>query len=127
MMRLKLLGRSGLRVSELALGTMTFGEDWGWGASRETSRAIFDAYTAAGGNFIDTSINYTNGTAEKFVGEFIASQRDYYVVATKYTLNTQRDNIMAAVLDAVRAHVTLGEVSDVFREEFGEHRDPAFL
>ncbi len=95
MMRLKLLGRSGLRVSELALGTMTFGEDWGWGASKETSRAIFDAYTAAGGNFIDTSINYTNGTAEKFVGEFIASQRDYYVVATKYTLNTRREDVNA--------------------------------
>jgi len=95
MMRLKLLGRSGLRVSELALGTMTFGEDWGWGASKETSRAIFDAYTAAGGNFIDTSINYTNGTAEKFVGEFIASQRDYFVVATKYTLNTRREDVNA--------------------------------
>ena len=92
MMRLKLLGHSGLRVSELALGTMTFGEDWGWGASKETSRKIFDAYTAAGGNFIDTSINYTNGTAEKFVGEFIAGHRDEYVVASKYTLNTQRSN-----------------------------------
>lgn len=91
-MRLKLLGRSGLRVAELALGTMTFGEDWGWGASKETSRKIFDAYTAAGGNFIDTSNNYTNGTAETFVGEFIASQRDYYVVATKYSLNTRRDD-----------------------------------
>jgi len=85
-MRYKLLGRSGLRVSELALGTMTFGEDWGWGASKETSRKIFDAFVNAGGNFIDTSSNYTNGTAEKFVGEFVASQHDYFVVATKYTL-----------------------------------------
>ena len=74
-MRYLLLGRSGLRVSEICLGTMTFGEDWGWGASREASRAMFDAFAAAGGNFIDTSSNYTNGTAERFVGEFIAADR----------------------------------------------------
>ena len=86
MMQLRLLGKSGLRVSELALGTMTFGEDWGWGAGQETARQIFERYTAAGGNFIDTSNNYTNGTSETFVGEFIHAQRDRYVVATKYTL-----------------------------------------
>ena len=85
-MRYTTLGRSGLRVSELSLGTMTFGEDWGWGASRDDSRAMFDAYAAAGGNFIDTSSNYTNGTAERFVGEFVAAERDYWVIATKYTL-----------------------------------------
>jgi aryl-alcohol dehydrogenase-like predicted oxidoreductase len=67
-MRYKLLGKSGLRVSELALGTMTFGEDWGRGASKEESRKQFDLFVEAGGNFIDTSINYTNGTAETFVG-----------------------------------------------------------
>jgi aryl-alcohol dehydrogenase-like predicted oxidoreductase len=71
---------------------MTFGEDWGWGASRLDSRAIFDAYTAAGGNFIDTACNYTNGTSEKFVGEFIASDRDHFVVATKFTLNERKDD-----------------------------------
>ena len=91
-MRLKLLGRSGLRVSELCLGTMTFGEDWGWGASRDVSRQIFDAYVAAGGNFIDTSCNYTEGTAEKFVGEFTNADRDYFVIATKYSLNSRRDD-----------------------------------
>ena len=109
-MRYKLLGRSGLRVSELALGTMTFGEDWGWGASKDESRKIFDAFSEAGGNFIDTSVNYTNGTSERYVGEFIASQRDYYVVATKYTLRdrqaqrsdpnaggNQRKNMMRAI------------------------------
>jgi aryl-alcohol dehydrogenase-like predicted oxidoreductase len=94
-MRYKLLGKSGLRVAELALGTMTFGEDWGWGASKEVSGKIFEAYAAAGGNFIDTACNYTEGTSEKFVGEFIQADRDYFVVATKYTLRpygaNQRD------------------------------------
>jgi aryl-alcohol dehydrogenase-like predicted oxidoreductase len=65
---------------------MTFGEDWGWGASKEDSGRIFDLFVGAGGNFIDTACNYTNGTAEKFVGEFIAGDRDSFVVATKYTL-----------------------------------------
>jgi aryl-alcohol dehydrogenase-like predicted oxidoreductase len=71
-MKYKLLGKSGLRVSELALGTMTFGENWGWGASKEESRRIFEAYVEAGGNFIDTANRYTDGTSERFVGEFIA-------------------------------------------------------
>jgi aryl-alcohol dehydrogenase-like predicted oxidoreductase len=85
-MRYKLLGSSGLRVSELCLGTMTFGEDWGWGASQEECRKIFDAFAGAGGNFIDTASNYTNGTSEQIVGDCIRSERDRYVVATKYTL-----------------------------------------
>jgi aryl-alcohol dehydrogenase-like predicted oxidoreductase len=65
---------------------MTFGEDWGWGASKEESRKMFDAFVTAGGNYIDTASNYTNGTSEKFVGEFVAADRDAFVVATKYTL-----------------------------------------
>lgn len=92
-MRYKLLGRSGLRVSELALGTMTFGEDWGWGASKEESQRIFEAYAEAGGNFIDTACNYTNGTSEKFVGEFVAADRDHFVVATKFTLSEQQADL----------------------------------
>lgn len=91
-MRYKLLGRSGLRVSELALGTMTFGSEWGWGASREESRRMFDAFARAGGNFIDTANRYTEGTSEKYVGEFISADRDHWVVATKYTLWTRRDD-----------------------------------
>lgn len=91
-MRYQLLGNSGLRVSEMALGTMTFGGDWGWGADKDTSRQIFDAYVEAGGNFIDTSNNYTNGTSERYVGEFIASDRDQFVVATKYTLRLENGN-----------------------------------
>jgi aryl-alcohol dehydrogenase-like predicted oxidoreductase len=86
-MRYKLLGRSGLRVSEVCLGTMTFGDDWGWGAPKDETRKMFDAFARAGGNFIDTSNNYTNGTSEKFIGEFIKSDRDHFVIATKYTLN----------------------------------------
>lgn len=91
-MRFKLLGRSGLRVSELCLGTMTFGEDWGWGASRTESKKIFDAYAGAGGNFIDTANRYTEGTSEKFVGEFVASDREHFVLATKYTLFNRKDD-----------------------------------
>jgi aryl-alcohol dehydrogenase-like predicted oxidoreductase len=66
---------------------MTFGEDWGWGASKEEGEAIFHAYVEAGGNFIDTANNYTNGTSERHVADLIASERDRFVVATKYTLN----------------------------------------
>jgi aryl-alcohol dehydrogenase-like predicted oxidoreductase len=91
-MRYKLLGNSGLRVSEFCLGTMTFGEDWGWGASREQSRAIFDCFVEAGGNFIDTASNYTDGSSEQFVGEFIRGDRERLVVATKYSLSTRRDD-----------------------------------
>ena len=82
----RLLGRSGLRVSPLALGTMTFGTDWGWGADAQEARRIFDVYVDRGGNFIDTANQYTNGTSEKFVGEFAAEKRDQLVLATKYTL-----------------------------------------
>ncbi len=77
-MRYKLLGNSGLRVSELCLGTMTFGEVWGWGASKDDSRAMFDVYAEAGGNFIDTANRYTEGLAEEYVGEFIAADRDHF-------------------------------------------------
>jgi aryl-alcohol dehydrogenase-like predicted oxidoreductase len=86
-MRYKLLGKSGLRVSELCLGTMTFGDDWGWGAPKDESCKMFNAFVEAGGNFIDTSNNYTNGTSEKFVGEFMKADRDHFVIATKYSLS----------------------------------------
>jgi aryl-alcohol dehydrogenase-like predicted oxidoreductase len=66
---------------------MTFGEDWGWGASKEESRKIFETFAEAGGNFIDTANNYTDGTSERYVGEFVASERDRFVLATKYTLS----------------------------------------
>ncbi len=83
----KLLGNSGLRVSPISLGTMTFGPDWGWGADASDSRKQFDYYSEKGGNFIDTANFYTEGTSEKLVGEFLKGKRDRYVLATKYTLN----------------------------------------
>ncbi len=92
-MRYKLLGKSGLRVSELCLGTMTFGSEWGWGADRGDSKHIFDAFANAGGNFIDTANRYTEGTSEKYVGEFITKDRDHFVIATKYTLYDRLDDV----------------------------------
>ena len=91
-MRYKLLGKSGLRVSEICLGTMTFGEDFGWGSSREESRRVFDAFVDAGGNFLDTANHYTRGTSERYLGEFIRAERDRFIVATKYTLNQRPDD-----------------------------------
>ena len=75
-MRYKLLGRSGLRVSEISLGALTFGEGWGNGAPKDVSRRIFDTYLDRGGNFIDTANKYIDGTSEEYVGEFIAHQRE---------------------------------------------------
>ena len=84
-----ILGGSSLRVSRLALGTMTFGTEWGWGCDEATARALFGAYLDAGGNFIDTADTYTNGTSERLLGQFIAERkaRDRVVLATKFTHN----------------------------------------
>src|SRR5260370_20317573 len=86
-MRSRLLGRTGLRVSEICLGAMTFGDEdsQGWGASIDEAGRIFDLFTQAGGNFFDTANNYAGGMSERYLGELIASDRDRYVVATKYT------------------------------------------
>jgi aryl-alcohol dehydrogenase-like predicted oxidoreductase len=83
--RYRILGTSGLRVSPLGLGTMTFGTDWGWGADEAEARRIFDRYVDRGGNFIDTANAYTNGSAERFVGKLVDGRRDRFVIATKYT------------------------------------------
>ncbi|POX37147.1 aldo/keto reductase [Streptomyces sp. Ru73] len=95
-MRYTLFGRTGLRVSELCLGTMTFGEDWGWGATPDTSRRILDTYAEAGGNFIDTANNYTDGSAERILGELLAGRRDRFVLAGKYTCATRKGDVNAA-------------------------------
>jgi aryl-alcohol dehydrogenase-like predicted oxidoreductase len=106
-MKYRLLGNSGLRVSEAALGTMTFGDDWGWGSAKDEARKVYDAFREAGGNFIDTANFYTNGTSESFLGEFMEGHRQSVVLATKYTMaapgtdpnaaGNQRKNMMQAV------------------------------
>lgn len=83
----RLMGRSGLRISEVCLGTMTFGDSWGWGASEEESRKIYDSFREAGGNFLDTANIYTSGESEKFVGRFIRDHRAEMVVSTKYSIS----------------------------------------
>lgn len=82
----RLLGRSGLRVSPLSLGTMTFGMPAGWGSSDEDARRMFDTYVERGGNFLDTANFYGSGGSEKVVGEFLKGRREHMVVATKYSL-----------------------------------------
>ncbi|WP_431905331.1 aldo/keto reductase [Amycolatopsis thermoflava] len=81
----RLLGRSGLRVSPLALGTATFGTEWGWGAEPDDARKLFDTYVERGGNFIDTAGTYTDGSSERLLGEFTRGNRESLVLATKYT------------------------------------------
>jgi aryl-alcohol dehydrogenase-like predicted oxidoreductase len=92
-MKYKLLGRSGLKVSELCLGTMGFGTEAGWGADKATSFAIMDAFANAGGNFLDTANIYKLGTSEKLIGEFVSQRdRDFFVIATKYSLKDNTTN-----------------------------------
>ena len=112
----RLLGRSGLRVSPLALGGMTFGADWGWGADESEARRIFDTYVDRGGNFIDTANQYTNGSSERLIGQFAADRRDSLVIATKYTLTTRpgdpnsggnhRKSMVRSVEDSLRRLAT---------------------
>lgn len=108
----RLLGRSGMRVSPLALGTMTFGADWGWGADESEARQIFDTYVDQGGNLIDTAVNYTNGASERILGQFLKVKRDRLVVSTKYTMarepgdpnsgGNHRINLMRSVETSLR-------------------------
>ena len=85
-MKYRLLGKSGLRVSEASLGTMTFGDEWGWGSPKGEAQKVYETYREAGGNFIDTANFYTNGTSERFLGEFMQGHRESVVLATKYSL-----------------------------------------
>ena len=98
-LRYRLLGRSGLRVSELCLGTMSFGRQWGFGADEQTSHAVLDAYAEAGGNFLDTANKYHGGETEEIVGAWLgqsSGRRDRSVVATKYTLAMDHSDPNAA-------------------------------
>ena len=108
------LGRSGLRVSPLCLGTMTFGTEWGWGSEEGVARQVFDKYIEAGGNFVDTANVYTEGHSEELLGKFIADKglRDQVVLATKFTFNpvpgdpnaggNGRKNIYRSLEDSLR-------------------------
>jgi aryl-alcohol dehydrogenase-like predicted oxidoreductase len=95
-MRYRLFGGSGLRVSELFLGAMTFGEQGGVGAAPEECLRMLDAYADAGGNVVDTAINYRGGASEEIVGELLAGRRDRFVLSTKYTVSRDRDDPNAA-------------------------------
>ena len=88
-MKYKILGRSGLRVSELSLGAMTFGEETGMGSTAAVARQIYDRYRELGGNFIDTANIYTHGTSERMLAEFLATERSQVVLASKYSMTTQ--------------------------------------
>jgi aryl-alcohol dehydrogenase-like predicted oxidoreductase len=109
----RLLGRSGLRVSPLSLGTMTFGAGGGWGSSDEDARQIVERYIERGGNFIDTANFYGNaGGSERCLAKLIAGRRDSLVISTKYSLSTRpgdpnasgnhRKNMVRSVEDSLR-------------------------
>jgi len=108
-MRYRLLGKSGLKVSELALGAMTFGTETGFGVDKAESRQVYDGFREAGGNFIDTANVYARGTSETFLGEFIAGERERIVLATKFTGGMRERDVNATgnsrknMMDSVHA------------------------
>jgi aryl-alcohol dehydrogenase-like predicted oxidoreductase len=114
----RLLGRSGLRVSPLALGTMTFGA--AWGSEEAESRRIFDAYVDHGGNFIDTAGHYAQGRSETLTGQFARGKRERLVIATKYSLAVEpgdpnaagngRKSMMRSVEDSLKRLQTMAEL-----------------
>ncbi len=129
------LGRSGLRVSPLCLGAMTFGKDWGWGSDVETSERILDAFCDAGGNFIDTANMYTKGHSEAVLGDYYAKnpgKRDQTVIATKFMSAMQlgdpnsggagRKAIMAACDESLRRLKT--DYIDLYWQHFWDHHTP---
>ena len=129
------LGRSGLRVSPLCLGTMTFGDDWGWGSSVEDSCAIMDTYIDRGGNFLDTANIYTKGHSEQIIGDHIGrhpARRDRLVIATKFLGNmypgdpngggAQRKSIIAACEQSLRRLQT--EYIDLYWMHFWDKNTP---
>lgn len=95
-MRYRTLGTSGLRISELILGAMTFGEQGGVGAPITECRRMLDLYAEAGGNMIDTAVNYRDGASEEFLGELLSGRRESFVLGTKYTVSRDRTDPNAA-------------------------------
>ncbi len=129
------LGRSGLRVSPLCLGTMTFGNDWGWGSEPEHCERLMDLYADAGGNFIDTANIYTKGHSERIIGDHLgrhASKRDRTVIATKFMGNlhtgdpngggASRKSIIAACEHSLRRLQT--DYIDLYWMHFPDRHTP---
>lgn len=130
-MKYQLLGSSGLRVSELALGAMTFGMD-GWGADKDESRSVYDGFREAGGNFIDSANVYSGGRSESFLGEFIAKDRDTVVLATKYSIPTRGHDVNASgnsrknMMESVHASLKRLDTDyiDLYWVHFKDHTTP---
>ena len=124
-MKYKLLGKSGLRVSELGLGAMTFGQEMGIGVDKAESRKVYDAFREAGGNFIDTANVYNRGTSETFLGEFMQGDRERIVLATKFTGGMRGRDINATgnsrknMMDSV--HASLKRLQTDFIDLFWVH------
>ncbi len=129
------LGRSGLRVSPLCLGAMTFGEDWGWGSDVATSEKVLDTFRDRGGNFIDTANMYTKGHSEAIMGEYFAKRkgaRDRAVIATKFMSAMRlgdpnsggagRKAILAACDESLRRLKT--DYIDLYWQHFWDHHTP---
>ncbi|MEM7755915.1 MAG: aldo/keto reductase [Planctomycetota bacterium] len=128
------LGHSGLRVSPLCLGTMTFGEEWGWGSTVDDSTAIIDAYLDKGGNFLDTANIYTKGHSEAIIGDHFSARgdRDRVVIATKCTGNmflgdpngggNGRKALMASVDESLRRLKT--DYIDLLWSHFWDQNTP---
>jgi aryl-alcohol dehydrogenase-like predicted oxidoreductase len=133
-MRYRIFGRrTGLRVSELALGAGNFGTGWGYGTEPQEARQIFDRFTSSGGNFIDTADAYQFGQSEQLVGEFIAAERDHFVLATKYTLGSaanggiaqlgnSRKNMVRSLEDSLRRLKT--DRIDLYWAHFSDDATP---
>jgi aryl-alcohol dehydrogenase-like predicted oxidoreductase len=130
LVRYVLMGSSGLRVSELALGTMTFGAE-GWGVEEDESRRVYEGFREAGGNFVDTANLYSDGRSETYLGAFLADHRDEMVLATKYSFSRSKDvnthgnsrkNMMASVHASLRRLKT--DYIDLYWVHFKDHTTP---
>lgn len=125
-MRYKLFGQhTGLRVSELVLGTGMFGTGWGYGQERGESRRILDAYADAGGNFIDTAGVYQGGQSEEIIGEALIGRRDDFVVATKYTMPAGAKGSILVTGNSRKAMV--GSVEDSLKRLKSDYIDILFV
>ncbi|UGQ11134.1 aldo/keto reductase [Yinghuangia sp. ASG 101] len=91
MLNYRLMGRSGLRVSDVALGTMLFGATNGWGVGAETAQELYDTFRAEGGNYLDTANQYADGESERIIGRLVAGHREEVVIASKYTNSAPRN------------------------------------